>query len=68
MPTHHAAACGGIAGFLLGVIIALIYDMQIADAAYRLLILSLSGAWMGCILAILDELLMPDSDTGSGGN
>ncbi|OIO68432.1 MAG: hypothetical protein COW19_03815 [Zetaproteobacteria bacterium CG12_big_fil_rev_8_21_14_0_65_55_1124] len=68
MPTHHAAACGGIAGLLLGVIIALINDMQVTDAAYRLLILALGGAWMGSILAMLNALLMPDSDTGAGGN
>ena len=62
MPTRHAAACGGIFGFLLGVIIVLVYDMQVADAAYRLLILAMSGAWMGSILAWLDELLMLDSN------
>jgi len=68
MPTSHAAACGGIAGLLLGVIIALINDMQLSDAAYRLLILAMSGAWMGSILATLNDLLMPDSHSGSGRN
>ena len=64
MPTRHAAACGGVAGLLLGVFIALLTDMQVADAAYRLLILAMSGAWMGAILAMLNDLLMPDNDSG----
>jgi len=66
MPTLHAAACGGIAGLLLGVFIALLNDMQVADAAYRLFILAMCGAWMGSILAVLNDLLMPDNDTQSG--
>jgi len=66
MSTSHAATCGGVAGLLLGVIIALINDMQLADAAYRLLILAMCGAWMGSILATLNDLLMPDNHTGSG--
>jgi hypothetical protein len=68
MPTSHAAACGGIAGLLLGVFIALINDMPFADAAYRLMILAMGGAWMGSILATLNDLLMPDNHTGSGRN
>jgi len=59
MPARHAAACGGIVGLLLGVIVALVYDMQVTDAAFRLLILTLGGAWMGSILAGINGLLMP---------
>jgi len=68
MQPSHAAVCGGVAGLLLGVIIAIINDLQLADAAYRLLILAMSGAWMGSILATLDDLLMPDSHNDSGRN
>jgi len=67
MPAGYAAACGGIVGCLFSFIIALIYDMGIADAAYRLLVLTISGAWMGTILAKLNGLLSPASvDVNSG--
>ena len=59
MPARHAAACGGIVGLLLGVIVAFVYDMQMTDAAFRLLVLTLGGAWMGSILAGIDGYLMP---------
>jgi len=62
MPTHYAAIYGGIIGLLFGVVITLIYDIGIADAAYRSLILIMSGAWMGAILAGLNDLLSPRSD------
>jgi len=66
VPVSHAAACGGIVGILLGAFIALIYGLPINDAAYRLGILTLSGAWMGSILALLNEFLTPGSNAGTG--
>jgi len=65
MPVPHAAACGGIVGILLGAFIALVCATPISDAAYRLGILTLSGAWMGSILALLNEFLTPGSNAGT---
>lgn len=61
MKARYISAYGGIAGFLLGTVITLVYDMPLADAAYRLLTLSICGAWMGAIFSWLDHLL-PQSE------
>jgi hypothetical protein len=61
MTVRYISAYGGIAGFLLGTVIALVYDMPLGDAAFRLLTLSVCGAWMGAIISWLDHLL-PQSE------
>jgi small basic protein len=61
MMVRYVSAYGCIAGFLLGIVITLVYDLPVNDAAYRLLILSICGAWMGAILSWLDHLL-PQSE------
>ncbi len=58
MTTRYISAYGGIAGFLLGTVIALVYDMPLGDAALRLLTLSICGAWMGAIFSWLDRFLL----------
>lgn len=65
MTVRDVSACGGIAGFLLGTVITLVYDMPLADAAYRLLILSVCGAWMGALFSWLDHLLLHDNEQDS---
>jgi len=62
---YYAAIYGGITGLLLSVIIAFVYDIGLADAAYRSLILTMGGAWMGATLAGLDDLLSPLSAESS---
>jgi len=62
MPTRYAAACGGLAGLLVGFTIALVRDMDITDALYRIVVLTVGGAWMCGILAWLDELLLPHNN------
>ncbi len=57
MILRYMCAYCGIAGFLLGIVITLIYDMPIGDAFFRLLTLSVCGAWMGAIISLLDHLL-----------
>jgi len=66
VPVSHAAAYGAIVGILIGAFIALVCDMQITDAAYRLGILAMGGGWIGSVLAFLNELLTPDNHVGSG--
>jgi small basic protein len=61
MMVRYISAYGGIAGLLLGIVITLVYDLPISDAAYRLLVLSICGAWMGAILSWLNHLL-PQSE------
>ena len=61
MPTRYAAIYGGAIGFLFSVVIVLIYDIGIVDAAYRSLILTMVGAWIAATLAGLDDLLSPSS-------
>ncbi len=62
MMTRDMSAYGGITGFLLGTVIALVYDMPLGDAAYRLLVLSICGALMGAIFSWLDHLLSPSEE------
>ncbi len=57
MSTGYASICGGIAGLLLGASIAFVQDIQTAATLYRLLVLSIGGAWMGYILSCLDNTL-----------
>lgn len=57
MKIRYISAYGGIAGLLLGTVITLVYDMPFGDAAVRLLTLSVCGAWMGAIIAWLDQIL-----------
>lgn len=57
MSARYVAACGGLAGLLIGFAIVLVRDMDIANALYRMAVLTMGGAWMCGILAWLDELL-----------
>ena len=57
MTARLASIYGGVAGLLVGVAIALVNNMPMADAFYRLLALSACGAWMGAVLVWLDQLL-----------
>ncbi|ATX82937.1 hypothetical protein Ga0123462_2102 [Mariprofundus ferrinatatus] len=65
MKARYISAYGGIAGFLLGTVITLVYNLPFADAAYRLLTLSICGAWMGAIIAWLDHLLPKNEERDS---
>ena len=38
MTTRDLSTYGGMAGFLLGIVITFIYDLPLVDAAFRLLI------------------------------
>lgn len=66
MTVRDLSTCGGCAGFLLGTVIALVYDMPLGDAVYRLLTLSVCGAWMGAIFSWLDHLLSHSGERNSG--
>ncbi len=59
MHTTHASVCGAITGLLLGCAICLIQNIAVSDALFRIFVLTLSGAWIGMLLAWLDQLI-PD--------
>lgn len=66
MTARDLSAYGGCAGFLLGTVIVFVYDMPLGDAVYRLLTLSICGAWMGAIFCWLDHLLSYSKERNSG--
>lgn len=57
MPMHLASLYGACLGLLAGIVIALLFDLDMADSIYRTSILSVCGAWMGLLLAWLNTLL-----------
>jgi len=57
MLSRHAAACGVSIGLLTGIAIAMCLNLKLADAAYRIIVLAVGGAWMGVLLAYLNDLL-----------
>jgi len=59
MSMKHATIYGICLGLLSGIIVALLFNLNLADAAYRTLILSVSGGWMGMLLALLQSILQP---------
>lgn len=59
MSPRSAALCGACIGLLPGIAIAMILNLDMADAAYRITMLSVGGGWMGMLLAWLNDLLHP---------
>jgi len=61
MRTSYAAASGAFAGVLIGISICLIQEISLADSVFRCFVLGASGAWMGMLLAWLDQMLTPQN-------
>jgi len=57
MNPMHAALAGMLTGFLFGCAICLVQDIPISNALFRIFILTSAGAWMGVLLAWLNQLL-----------
>lgn len=62
MTPAHAATAGALIGLMLGIAICLIQAIPIADALLRIAILTFVGAWMGLLLAWLNQLLPNKQD------
>jgi len=62
MNVRDATVYGICLGLLSGMVITLLFDLDLADAAYRTLILSIGGGWMGMLLAWLNSLLQPETE------
>jgi len=57
MPMHLASLYGACMGLLAGIVIALLFNLDMGDSIYRTSILTVCGAWMGLLLAWLNTLL-----------
>jgi len=62
MKPIHAGLSGALIGLLLGSAICLIQNIPITEALFRIFILTSAGAWMGVMLAWLNQLLPAKSD------
>ena len=62
MKLVHAGISGASIGLLFGSAICLIQNIAISDALFRVFILTCAGAWMGMMLAWLNQLLPSKSD------
>jgi len=62
MKPIHAGTSGALIGLLFGSAICLIQNISISDALFRVFILTCAGAWMGIMLAWLNQLLPSKSD------
>ncbi len=62
MKPTHAAISGALIGLLFGAAICLIQNITVSDALFRMFILTSAGAWMGVMLAWLNQLLPSKSD------
>jgi len=68
MRTSHAAASGAFAGILIAIAICLMQEISLADSMFRALVLGASGAWMGMLLAWLDQMLTPKRNDNADDN
>ncbi len=65
MSVQHATIYGICLGLLSGIIVALLFNLDLADSAYRTLILSISGGWMGMLFALLQSILQPNEENAT---
>jgi len=66
MKPAHAATSGALTGLMLGIAICLIQAIPIPDALLRISILTFVGAWMGLLMAWLNQLLPNKSNHDNG--
>jgi len=55
----YAAASGALSGALIGVAVCILRDVAWVDAVFRVFVLAASAAWMGMLLAWLNQMLTP---------
>jgi len=65
MRTSYAAASGAFAGVLIGIAICLMQEISLSDSVFRCFVLGASGAWMGMLLAWLDQMLTPQNKSNT---
>ena len=57
MKPLQAALSGMLTGFLFGCAICLVQNIPVTDALFRIFVLTSAGAWMGVLLAWLNQIL-----------
>lgn len=62
MNTAQASLLGALTGLLLGVAVCLIQAIPMLDSLLRIGVLTFAGAWMGLLLAWLNQLLPENKD------
>jgi len=62
MKVGQAAISGALTGLLFGAAICLIQNIPVSDSLFRIAILSFAGAWMGILLALLNQMLPNKED------
>jgi len=60
--TAQASLYGALTGLLFGIAICLIQAIPFLDSLMRIAVLSFVGAWMGLLLAWLNQLLPTHTD------
>ncbi|MDX8384374.1 MAG: hypothetical protein R8M45_09850 [Ghiorsea sp.] len=59
MHLSHATMLGAISGACLGFAICMFNDITLVDTLFRMVVLSIGGAWIGFLLAWLNIILPP---------
>ncbi len=57
MKPLQAGLSGMLTGFLFGCAICLVQSIALPDALFRIFVLTSAGAWMGVLLAWLNQIL-----------
>lgn len=66
MRMHLASLYGACLGLLAGIVITLLFRLDMADSIYRTGLLSICGAWMGLLLSWLNTLLPAAHNKAAG--
>ena len=62
MKVSYAASCGALTGILVAIAICMLRDMSLQDTCIRMAVLGGGGAWMGMLLAWLNQILTPKQE------
>jgi len=64
MTPSHAATSGALTGLLFGCAVCLVQSIPIAESMFRIGILTVAVAWMGIMLAWLNQMLPRKTEPG----
>ncbi|OIO67515.1 MAG: hypothetical protein AUJ57_11075 [Zetaproteobacteria bacterium CG1_02_53_45] len=65
MNPGHAATSGALTGLLFGCAICLIQNIPVVDSLFRVFVLTFACAWMGVLLAWLNQIIPGKMDQDS---
>ncbi|MBL1353300.1 MAG: hypothetical protein COA61_008235 [Zetaproteobacteria bacterium] len=67
LKVSYAAACGGLAGGLVGLAVCVVQGVGWNESVFRVFVLAVSAAWMGMLLAWLNVMLSPQNEDSNDG-